>query len=73
MHVAATEPKESYKLNPLDDIFKDDPLEVAKEMSSAKKNNDKEEKSKTTPKRNNFKKKGAKKGKKNNKAKVAVK
>ncbi|XP_015171032.1 PREDICTED: ribosome biogenesis protein BRX1 homolog, partial [Polistes dominula] len=54
----ANKPKESYDLNPLDEIFKGDPLEKALELENKDKVNEekKEEKKKEIPRRNRIKK-----------------
>lgn len=39
-HKEQTEPTESYKLNPLEDLFKSDPLEVAKEIENKEENSE---------------------------------
>lgn len=38
IHAEATRPKESYKFNPLDNLFKGDPLEVAQDIQDEEKN-----------------------------------
>lgn len=71
-HVKETEPTESYKLNPLEDLFKSDPMEIAKEIESNEANSEEVPEPKKKRKVAGFKTKKLQKVRKTKKLKKVV-